>query len=93
MLHLSEGGVETLLSTLSPAYSPCLALLQQLQAELRKLYDEETKHWTSATSVSGNGESLSHTSFNIFYLEGEGGGVVSFWCVNLPTHLQWCICI
>ncbi len=60
MLHLSEGGVETLLSTLSPAYSPCLALLQQLQAELRKLYDEETKHWTSATSVSGNGESLYH---------------------------------
>ncbi len=58
MLHISESGAGTVFPTLSPQYSPCLGVLQQLQTELRKLYDEETKNWTSGTTVSGNGIGL-----------------------------------
>ena len=45
-------------STLSPQLSPSLALLMQLQSELRKLYDEETKSWSTASTASGTGMGL-----------------------------------
>ncbi len=55
MLHVSEGGFASMLPALSPRLSPSLS---HLQAELRKLYEEETKNWPSATTVSGSGIGL-----------------------------------
>ena len=51
-------GVASLLPPLSPPGSPVLALLMQLQSELRRLYDEETQSWPSGSTVSGSGIGL-----------------------------------
>ena len=43
MLKQAESGISNIFPTLSPQFSPALALLTQLQAELQKLFEEETK--------------------------------------------------
>ena len=58
MFRVSEGGLSDLIPTCSPQYSPTMSLLKQLQAELKRLYDEETKNWPSGTTVSGPGIGL-----------------------------------
>lgn len=60
MFHHSESVTSTgaNVSPLSPQLSPSLALLMQLQSELRKLYDEETKSWSTSSTVSGTGIGL-----------------------------------
>ena len=50
---IGGGGVLPMVS--SPQLSPSLALLMLLQTELRKLYDEESKHWSSSSSSSTGG--------------------------------------
>ena len=61
MLHHSEThmtSAQTLLPPVSPQLSPSLALLMQLQSELRKLYDDETKSWSTESTPSGTGMGL-----------------------------------
>ncbi|XP_062590799.1 probable E3 ubiquitin-protein ligase HECTD4 isoform X2 [Saccostrea cucullata] len=55
ILHYSEGCNSSKLPTLNPHLTPSTGLLVQLQAELRRLYEEETKGWQSGTLVSGTG--------------------------------------
>ena len=43
ILHYSEGCNGSKLPTLNPHLNPSTGLLVQLQAELRRLYEEETK--------------------------------------------------
>lgn len=43
ILHYSEGCNSSKLPTLNPHLNPSTGLLVQLQAELRRLYEEETK--------------------------------------------------
>ena len=43
ILHYSEGGNGSRLPTLNPHLNPSTGLLVQLQSELRRLYEEETK--------------------------------------------------
>ena len=53
-----EDGIRCSLPTLSPQLSPSLTLLMQLQTELRKLYDNETKNWPTGSAVGGTGIGL-----------------------------------
>ncbi|XP_055995500.1 probable E3 ubiquitin-protein ligase HECTD4 isoform X2 [Ostrea edulis] len=55
ILHYSEGCNSSKLPTLNPHLNPSTGLLVQLQIELRRLYEEETKGWPSGTLVSGTG--------------------------------------
>uniref|UniRef100_T1J2Q6 HECT domain-containing protein n=1 Tax=Strigamia maritima TaxID=126957 RepID=T1J2Q6_STRMM len=59
-LHYSEDTSDdpSFFPTLGAHLSPSLALLLQLQSELRKLYEEETKTWISSGTPSGVGMGL-----------------------------------
>ncbi|OWF52164.1 E3 ubiquitin-protein ligase HECTD4 [Mizuhopecten yessoensis] len=55
ILHYSEGTNGCSLPTHHPHLNPIQGVLIQLQAELQRLYEEETKGWPSATHSSGQG--------------------------------------
>ncbi|KAJ8312853.1 hypothetical protein KUTeg_010226 [Tegillarca granosa] len=61
ILHYSEGGNGCKLPTFQPYLNPTQGILVQLQKELQKLYEEETKGWTSATTASGTGMGIGVT--------------------------------
>ena len=52
ILHYSEGCNGSKLPTLNPHLNPSTGLLVQLQAELRRLYEEETKGKTCLVSFT-----------------------------------------
>ncbi|KAL3856755.1 hypothetical protein ACJMK2_011476 [Sinanodonta woodiana] len=55
ILHYSEGSNGTKLPTIQPHLNPTNGLFVQLQAEMKMLYDEETKGWATLTTSSGTG--------------------------------------
>lgn len=55
VLLYSDASISTLMQTLSAHLSPSQGVLGHLQTELKKLYDEETKHWSSSTTAAGTG--------------------------------------
>ncbi|KAK3084084.1 hypothetical protein FSP39_007865 [Pinctada imbricata] len=61
ILHYSEGCNGSKLPTLNPHLNLSTGLLVQLQTELRRLYEEETKGWMSATTCSGSGMGIGVT--------------------------------
>ena len=58
ILSISESSLLSLLPTFSPKLSPTAALLLQLQTELNRLYEDETKNWPSDTTLIGTGIGL-----------------------------------
>lgn len=59
-------GGSSLFSALGPQLSPSLALMLQLQSELRRLYDEESRTWTVSQvhqSSSGDHQQLRFSSY------------------------------
>lgn len=70
ILHFSEGGVFSGLPTLNPQFSPTRAIMKSFQIELQKLYEEETKDWTSTVTTSGAGIGIGasdHGRFSTYF--------------------------
>lgn len=66
VFHQSETRISDLIPAFSPTPSPSLVLQMQLQTELWKLYEDETKDWPSGTTVSGPGIGLGYTDHGRF---------------------------
>ena len=66
ILHFSEGGIFSGLPTLNPQFSPTRAIMKCFQIELQKLYEEETKEWTSTVTASGAGIGIGATDHGRF---------------------------
>ena len=70
MLRVSEAGMSDMTPSATPQYSPTMSLLQQLQHELKALYEEEVKGFPAATTVSGHGLGLGvadHGRFSTYF--------------------------
>lgn len=66
ILHFSEGGTASGLPTLNPQFSPTRAIMKCFQIELQKLYEEETKEWTSTVTASGTGMGIGASDYGRF---------------------------